>query len=350
MLKCKINLEVFKVIMKIAMLSPIAWRTPPLKYGPWEQVVSLLTEGLVVRGVDVTLFATADSHTRAKLHAVVPKPYEEDKTLDPKVWECLHIAEVFEAAGDFDLIHNHFDFLPLSFSGLVNTPVLTTIHGFSSPRILPVYKKYNRRTSYVSISNADRSPELDYIATVYHGIDLSNFTFRDKHGDYMLFFGRIHHDKGAAEAIEISRRAGLKLKMAGVIQDKVYFETKIQPHIDGDRVEYVGVAGPQLRDELLGHALVLIHPINFSEPFGLSVVEAGACGTPVIAFAKGSMPEIIQDGVNGFLVHDIAGAVRAARNLNKISRAECRRIIGERFSQDRMADDYIKVYKKILTV
>lgn len=334
--------------MKIAMLAPIAWRTPPLKYGPWERVVSLLTEGLIKKGIDVTLFATANSQTQAQLRAIVPRPYEEDETLDPKVWECLHIAEVFESAGDFDLIHNHFDFLPLSYSGLVDTPVLTTIHGFSSSKILPVYKKYNHRTNYVSISKADRSPELDYIATVYHGIDLAEFTFSKHHDGYMLFFGRIHHDKGAVEAIEIARRAGLKLKMAGVIQDQHYFNTMIQPHIDHDRVQYLGVAGPRLRDELLGKALVLIHPINFNEPFGLSVVEAGACGTPVIAFAKGSMPEIISNGVNGFLVHDITGAVGATRNLNKISRMNCRKIVEEKFSQNRMVDDYLKVYEQIL--
>ena len=180
--------------MKIAMLSPIAWRTPPLGYGPWERVVSLLTEGLAVKGIDVTLFATADSVTQAKLHAIVPRPYEEDQTLDPKVWECLHISELFDRAGDFDLIHNNFDFLPLTYSGLTDTPVLTTIHGFSSPKILPVYRKYNQKTYYVSISNADRSPELDYSATIYHGIDLENFTFQETPGDYLLFFGRIHHD------------------------------------------------------------------------------------------------------------------------------------------------------------
>ena len=215
--------------MKIAMLSPIAWRTPPLGYGPWERVVSLLTEGLAVRGIDVTLFATADSVTQAKLHAIVPRPYEEDKTLDPKVWECLHISELFEKAGDFDLIHNHFDFLPLTYSGLTDTPVLTTIHGFSSPNILPVYRKYNHKTSYVSISNANRSPELDYIATIYHGIDLENFTFQETPGDYLLFFGRIHHDKGTAEAIQIARQTGMKLILAGFIQDMDYYRSAVEP-------------------------------------------------------------------------------------------------------------------------
>lgn len=188
--------------MRIAMLSPIAWRTPPRHYGPRERVVSLLTEGLVRKGVEVTLFATADSQTSGTFHSVVPKPYEEDKALDPKVWECLHISELFEMADDFDLIHNHFDFLPLTYSGLTKTPILTTIHGFSSQRILPVYKKYDGKVYYVSISDADRSPELRYLATVYHGIDLESFTFDERGGDYLLFFGRIHPEKGTREAIE----------------------------------------------------------------------------------------------------------------------------------------------------
>lgn len=334
--------------MKIAILSSIAWRTPPRKYGPWERVVSLLTEGLVERGIDVTLFATADSKTRGKLHAVAPGPYEEDKNMNPKVWECLHISGLFEMSEYYDLIHNHFDFLPLTFSKLVNTPVLTTIHGFSSPKILPVYKKYNRNTYYVSISNADRSPELDYIATVYHGIDIESFTFRETPGEYLLFFGRIHHDKGTREAIEIARQAGMKLLIAGIIQDEAYYKSQVEPYIDNVRVQYAGVAGPELRNELLGSALALLHPINFNEPFGLSVVEAGACGTPVVAFNRGSMPEIIQNGVNGFLVDDIGSAVKAVRNIREISRQKCREIVEKKFTRERMVEDYIKVYQQVI--
>ncbi|MDD4237359.1 MAG: glycosyltransferase family 4 protein [Desulfotomaculaceae bacterium] len=334
--------------MKIAMLAPIAWRTPPRGYGPWERVVSLLTEGLAVRGIDVTLFATADSLTQAKLHACVPHPYEEDKTLDAKVWECLHISELFERAGDFDLIHNHFDFLPLTYSGLTDTPVLTTIHGFSSPKILPVYKKYNSRTHYVAISNADRSSELDYIATVYHGIDLENFTFRETPEDYLLFFGRIHHDKGAAEAVQIARQTGMKLILAGVIQDMDYYKAAVEPHLDGVMLDYVGVAGPELRDKLLGGARALLHPIHFKEPFGLSVVEAGACGTPVVAFNKGSMPELLENGVNGFLVDDVPAAAEAVRSLSLVSRLKCRQLVEERFSRERMVEDYLDVYHKII--
>ncbi len=334
--------------MRIAMLSPIAWRTPPRKYGPWERVVSLITEGLVGKGVDVTLFATADSVTEGKLHAVVPRPYEEDKSLDAKVMECLHISELFERAECFDLIHNHFDFLPLSYSRLTKTPVLTTIHGFSSPKILPVYKKYNNTAYYVSISNADRSPELDYIDTVYHGIDIENFTFQENPEDYLLFLGRIHHDKGANEAIQIARKAGKKLIMAGIIQDEVYFKEQVEPFLDGSQVKFLGSVSSGMRNELLKKALGFIHSINFNEPFGLSVVEANACGTPVVAFNKGSMPEIISDGENGFLVENVSSAVDAIGNLKDISRHRCRATVEERFSQDQMVENYLAVYRKII--
>jgi glycosyltransferase involved in cell wall biosynthesis len=334
--------------MRIAMLGPIAWRTPPRHYGPWERVASLLTEGLVESGVDVTLFATADSLTKGKLRAVCPRGYEEDRSLDPKVWECLHIAEVFESAGDFDLIHNNFDFLPLSYSGLVNTPVVTTIHGFSSPRILPVYRKYNERTFYVSISDADRSPELNYIATVYHGIDLENFTFRPEPGEYLLFFGRIHHDKGAREAIEIARRTNMKLILAGIIQDNAYYEQEVKPFLDNKKITYIGSVGPEERNKILGEAYALLHPINFNEPFGLSVVESMACGTPVIAFPRGSMPEIIEDGINGLLVSNLDEAASAVKKIDLLNRQQCRQIVEKRFSKERMVKDYMNVYQRIL--
>jgi len=334
--------------MKIGMLSPIAWRTPPRHYGPWENVVSLLTEALVKRGIDVTLFATGDSLTNARLQAICKKGYEEDRSIEPKVWECLHISEVFEHAGEFDLIHNNFDFLPLTYSGLTSTPVITTIHGFSSPKIYPVYQKYNDRAFYVSISKADRLDSLDYVANVYHGIDISQFTFQPRPDKYLLFFGRIHIDKGAGEAIEIAKKSGMKLIMAGIIQDSQYYEKNIRPFIDGSSVIYVGSAGPEKRDSLLGNAYALLHPINFDEPFGLSVVESMACGTPVIAFNRGSMPELINHGHNGFLVQTVDEAVAAVNDIPMIERSACRRVVEERFTADRMAEDYIDVYRRVL--
>jgi glycosyltransferase involved in cell wall biosynthesis len=334
--------------MRLAILSPIAWRTPPRHYGPWESVVSVLTEGLVRRGVDVTLYATADSITSARLRAVCPRGYEEDPSLDAKVWECLHISELFEHGDEFDLIHNHFDFLPLTYSAMTRTPVLTTIHGFSSPRILPVYKKYNGRVYYVAISQADRHPELDYIAVIHHGIDLGQFEFQPQPGDYLLYFSRIHPDKGAREAIEISRRAGRRLILAGIVQDRDYFEREVQPHVDGDRIRYVGSAGPEERRRLLGGALALLHPIRFHEPFGLSVVEAMACGTPVVAFRRGSMPEIVRDGETGFLCESVEEAVERLCAVAALDRRACRRWVEARFTADRMVDDYLAVYRRIL--
>lgn len=333
--------------MRIAMLSPVAWRTPPRDYGPWEQVVSLLTEGLVRRGIDVTLFATADSLTTATLHAVVTRGYEEDHELNAKVEECLHIAEVFEHADEFDLIHNHFDFLPLAWSRLTTTPVVTTIHGFSSARILPVYRKYNGQCHYVSISKADRSPHLDYIANAYHGIDLSQFTYREKPSDYLLFFGRIHRDKGASEAIQIAQLAGRRLVLAGIIQDQEYFREKVEPFLD-DNVAYVGSVGPSKRDKLLGGAYALLHPISFAEPFGLSVVEAMACGTPVIAFNKGSMPEVVADRQTGFLVNSVEEAVAAVARVPELERSACRKRVEDHFSVDRMVDRYLDIYREVL--
>lgn len=259
--------------MHIAMLSPIAWRTPPRHYGPWESVASLLTEGLVSRGHDVTLFATADSQTIGTLHAVCPRGYEEDRSLIPKVWECLHISELFEHADSYDMIHNHFDFLPLTYTGLTTTPVVTTIHGFSSPGILPVYKKYNGKTFYVSISNADRSPDLDYIKTIHHGIDIQQFDFQPDPDDYLVFFGRIHEDKGTREALNIARACSKKLILAGIIQDQAYYDKYVASYIDNDKVVYIGSAGPAERNRLLGKACALLHPIQFNEPFGLSVIE-----------------------------------------------------------------------------
>ena len=335
--------------MKIAVLSPIAWRTPPRHYGPWEQIASNLTEGLVARGIEVTLFATADSLTAGVLEAVCPRGYEEDGSLDAKVWECLHIAHLMEQADRFDLIHNHFDFLPLSYSRLIKPPMLTTIHGFSSPAILPVFERYDETVQYVSISNADRSPRLRYIATVYHGVRVEQFTFRAPPGNYLLFFGRIHPDKGTWEAIQIARRAGRRLLLSGIIQDRDYFEARIKPLIDGRQVEYLGPSGPAQRDRLLGEAFALLHPINFAEPFGLSVVESMLCGTPVVAFRRGSMPELIAPGTSGFLVDTIADAVEALQHVGAIDRRACRRWAEERFSAERMVEDYLKVYRRILS-
>ncbi len=329
------------------MLAPVSWRVPPRHYGPWEQFASLLTEGLVDRGIEVTLFATADSVTAARLASVVPRGYSEDPNVEPKVTECLHIAHAFERAAEFDVIHNSFDFLPLTYSGLVETPVLTTIHGFSSPRILPVYQRYNASTAYVGISDADRHPTLDYVATIHHGIDTDAFVLHPSPGGYLLFFGRIHPDKGTVEAIDVAERCRLPIVLAGIVQDQAYFDELVAPRIDGERVRFIGPVGPTERSSLLGGAHALLHLIGFEEPFGYSVVEAMACGTPTIAFRRGSMPELIADGTTGFLVDEIEGAVAAVGRSQDLDRAVIRAEAVARFGIGRMVEAYIAVYEQV---
>jgi glycosyltransferase involved in cell wall biosynthesis len=332
--------------MRIAMLGPIAWRTPPTHYGPWERVTSLLTEGLVRRGVDVTLFATADSLTTARLDAISPHGYAEDPAMDGRVWEALHVAHALESSGSFDLVHNNLDWLPLAFDAAWKAPLVTTIHGFSGAGILPAYAR--SRSAFVSISDSDRSPELEYIATVHHGIDMSEFRTVPARGDDLVAFGRIHPDKGTADAIEIAARAGRRLVLCGIIQDPAYFAERIEPHIDGDRVVYLGSVGPAERTEVLGSAAALLHPIAFDEPFGLSIIEAMACGTPVIAYRRGSMPEVIDDGVTGFLVSGIEEAVASIPRAVRLDPEAIRARARERFDAGRMVDDYLRVYRSVL--
>ncbi|WP_225206135.1 glycosyltransferase family 4 protein [Novosphingobium huizhouense] len=333
--------------MRIAMLAPIAWRTPPRHYGPWELVTSQLTEALVARGIDVTLFATLDSATGGTLDGVVPAPYEEDPAIDAKVWEYRHLSHCFAKAGQFDLIHNQLDFPAHAFAPLVETPMVTTIHGFSSERILPMYKPFEDRVNYVAISAADRHPALRYAATIHHGIPVETFAFDAQGADRLLYFGRIHPDKGAAHAIAAARAVGLPLEMYGIVQDRGYHEREVLPALD-DAIRFHGAVGGAARVRALGQARALLHLIDFDEPFGLSVVEAMACGTPVIATRRGSMPELIEHGVNGFLVDHPDEAAEAIARIGEIDRAACRAVAVERFSVARMAAEYEALYRRIL--
>ncbi|MGZ8688735.1 MAG: glycosyltransferase family 4 protein [Gaiellaceae bacterium] len=334
--------------LRVAVLAPVSWRVPPRHYGPWEQFASLLTEGLVAEGAAVTLFASADSVTSGRLASVVARGYSEDPDVEPKVAECLHIAHAFERADEFDIIHNGFDFLPLTYSGLVDTPVLTTIHGFSSPRILPVYQRYDATTAYVAISDADRHPSLDYVATIHHGIDTSAFSLHPSPGGYLLFFGRIHPDKGTAEAIDVAAGTGMPLVIAGIVQDQRYFDERVAPRVDGKQVSFLGAVGTNERSELLGGAHALLHLIGFDEPFGYSVVEAMACGTPVIAFRRGSMGELIEEGRSGFLVSDAEGAIAAVDRVPSLDRAAIRARAVARFGVARMVAAYLDAYALVL--
>ncbi|GAA4245896.1 glycosyltransferase family 4 protein [Dactylosporangium darangshiense] len=332
--------------MKVALLGPIAWRTPPRAYGPWEQVVSLLAEGLVARGVDVTLFASLDSITSARLGGVVERPYNEDSSYDGRVWEAIHIAHCYERSGEFDLVHNHLDWLPLAMSGFCRTRLLTTVHGFCSPSILPAYQR--ARSSYVSISDADRGQGLDYAATIYHGIDVRQFPFRAEPGESLVAFGRIHPDKGTAEAIRIARATGRRLLICGPVHDERYHAEEVMPRVDGDQIVYAGNVGPAERADILGSAAALLHPIGFAEPFGLSVVEAMACGTPVVAYPLGSMPEVVDEGVTGYLATGVAEAAGVLDDALKLDRTRVRARALERFSAERMVDDYLQLYRRMV--
>lgn len=341
------TLDELRKTKRIAVLSPVAWRTPPRQYGAWETVASNITEGLVDRGWDVTLFATADSITTAKLHAVIERGYEEDPSQEAKVVECLQISEVMEHADQFDLIHNNYDFLPLTYSRLIQTPMLTTIHGFSSDRIRRVYHKYKHDSYYVSISDSDRDPDLPYLATVYNGIDLSNLTFRETGGDKLVFLGRIHPDKGTHLACQAAKKANRELLIAGIIQDERYFNEQVKPYIDGRQITYIGPVGPQERDALFAQACAVLHLNQLPERFGLVMAEAMAAGVPVIAYDRGSCREVVADGRTGFLVTTVDEAVKAIQKIDTIDRVACRKRVEECFSIPTMVAAYEKVYVNI---
>jgi glycosyltransferase involved in cell wall biosynthesis len=328
---------------RVAILSPVAWRTPPRQYGAWETVAGNIAEGLVSRGWDITLFATRDSVTKARLHAVIDRGYEEDPSVDPKVAEYLHISEAFEHAADFDLIHSHYDFMDLTYSRLVDTPVLTTIHGFSSPKIMPVYHKY-RAGYFVSISNSDRAPELNYLGTVYNGIDLSLYPFQETAGEELIFLGRIHPDKGVHLAIAVARMTGLPLLIAGIIQDKEYFKKQVEPYLDDREIRYIGPVDVAGKNQLFSRARALLHLNTIPERFGLVLAEANAAGVPVIAMDLGSCREVIEEGKTGFLVNGVNEAVEALKRVQTIERSACRQRVRNCFSIDTMVEAYEQIY------
>ncbi len=332
---------------RIGILSPVAWRTPPRAYGAWETVAGNITEGLVARGwKNVTLFATKESITKARLVGWVDKGYEEDKTQIPLVSTVLHISKVMEMADEFDLIHNNFDYIPLGFHHLIKPPMLTTIHGFSSPDILRMYREH-KDTNYVSISDSDRDSELPYLATVYNGIDLSNLTFREKAGDKLVCYGRIHPDKGYHLAVEVAQKSGMELILAGIIQDQEYFNEQVMPFVDDKLIHFIGPVNPQQRDELLKDAYAVLHLNTIPERFGLVMAESMAAGVPVIAMDLGSCREVIADGKTGYLVNNVDEAVKAIERIDKIKRADCRKHVEDNFTIDKMVEGYEKVYQRI---
>ena len=309
-------------------------------------MASNVTEGLVARGWDVTLFASGDSVTRAHLVAALDRGYEEDPTIDSKVAEYLHISGAFELAAEFDLIHSHYDFMPLSYTRLIKTPVLTTIHGFSSPKIMPIYQKY-RNGYFVSVSNSDRATGLNYLATVYNGIDLSLYPLQERGGNDLIFLGRIHPDKGVHLAIEVARLSGMHLIIAGIIQDQAYFREQVQPHLDDQNIVYIGPVDVAGKNALFARARALLHLNTIPERFGLVLVEANAAGVPVIAMDLGSCREVIEDGQTGFLVANVNEAVQAIGRISEIDRPACRSRVQQRFSIETMVQGYERVYSTI---
>jgi glycosyltransferase involved in cell wall biosynthesis len=332
--------------LRLAVLAPISWPSPPAGYGPWEQIAFNTAEGMRDRGADVTLFATGNSRFDGRLSSVIPVGLNEDPALPADLYTALHIGELFRRANEFDLIHNHFDWKPLTYALATQTPpLITTIHGFSSPLVLGAYYACAHRSFFCSISDADRDPGLSYVTTAYNGVDLSQFTFRDRPGEYLVFLGRFHPEKGTDLAIEIARRAGVRLKMAAIHHDEEYFKSDVLPHIDGDRVQYLGPVERDARDELLGNALALVHMTTRPERFGLTMVEAMACGTPVLGARMGSIPEVIIDGVTGFLCGDVGEAVARVPDLTLLDRHACRARVESEFTIQRMTDRYLNAYE-----
>lgn len=338
--------------MRIGILGPVSWRIPPRHYGGWELVTYNLVEGLVARGHQVTLFATADSETSARLVSVCPRPLSEDPSLPARMYESLHAALAFEYAGEFDLIHNHLGCYPVCHSRLIPVPLVTTLHGSAAEdHSRLIYSRY-RDCPYVSITDAERllAPELNYVATVYNGIDVSAFDFNPTPGDYLLVLGRMSPDKGIHAAIAVAQRCGRRLILAGIVppENEEYFETQVRPHLKKGFIDFVGPADHARKNKLLREAYAFLHPITYHEAFGLTMVESMACGTPVIAVPMGSVPELVVNGETGFWADDVEEICQLLPKVAQLDRARCRQWVEERFGIDQMVDRYVEVYEKVL--
>jgi glycosyltransferase involved in cell wall biosynthesis len=339
--------------LRIAQIAPLYESVPPRNYGGTERVVSHLTERLVELGHDVTLFASGDSRTSATLISPCPRSLRTDpRCVDAVAHHMIQLDQVVELADDFDIIHFHSDYFHLPLSKNLNLPSVTTLHGrLDIPDLFSLYRRY-AAAPLVSISYAQRKPlpRAGWIGNVYHGYPLDLYKPRTQQGSYLAFLGRISPEKGPDRAIEIAIRAGMDLKIAAKIDrvDREYFEQKVKPLLKHPHIEFIGEINDREKSDFLGNAYAYLFPIDWPEPFGLSMIEAMACGTPTIAFRRGSVPELMCDGVTGFVVDDLEGALACIPRIPEVSRAACRACFEKRFTVDRMAAGYIDLYKRRL--
>ncbi|PZO38189.1 MAG: glycosyl transferase [Pseudanabaena frigida] len=340
--------------MRIAQVAPLWEQVPPPAYGGTELVVSLLTEELVKRGHDVTLFASGDSTTSAKLESVHPRALRLDTSVkDPNIYDMLNISRVYENAERFDIIHSHVGCVALPYTNLVKTPTVHTLHGIFTSDNEKLFT-HVRKQPFVSISNSQRDTSLglNYVSTIYNGIAPNTYNFypQPEHPPYLAFLGRMSPEKGAHLAIEIAKRSGWHLKMAGKIDavDLEYFKNQVQPHIDGKQIEFLGEANHQQKNILMGGAVATLFPITWREPFGLVMIESMVTGTPVVAMSLGSAPEVIAHGVSGFLCHNVNECIDAIALAAQLDRYACREHVLINFTAKRMADGYEAVYQKLL--
>jgi len=338
--------------LKIAQVAPLYESVPPKYYGGTERVVSYLTEALVSLGHDVTLYASGDSVTSAKLRPVCRNALRLDAScIDDHADHVLLVEKLLQESSDFDIVHSHIDYAAFPVLRRMETPHLTTLHGrLDIPNLQNLYREFDDEP-LISISNRQRVPLswANWQATVYHGVPEKLYRLNEKPASYLAFLGRISPEKRVEDAIEVARRAGIPLKIAAKVDraDREYFETVIKPLLH-DGVEFIGEIGELEKNEFLGNALALLFMIDWPEPFGLAMIEALACGTPVIARCRGSVPEVIEHGVTGFIIENLDEAERAIRQLDRLSRKHCRRMFEERFSAIRMAANYLAVYKRLI--
>ena len=339
--------------MRIAQVAPLFESVPPKHYGGTERIVSYLTEELVRQGHEVMLFASGDSETRASLVAACRRSLRLDKhCVDQLSHQVLMLEHVFQRAAQFDIVHFHIDYLHFPLSRRQQITHLTTLHGrLDIPDLIPLYKEF-RDMPVISISNVQREPLpwANWQATVYHGMPADMYRFRAEPGNYLAFVGRISPEKRVDRAIEIAKRVQMPLKVAAKVDrvDNDYFKTVIEPLLREPLVEFVGEIGDGEKEEFLGNAYALLFPIDWPEPFGLAMIEAMACGTPVIAYRSGAVPEVMEEGHTGFIVEGLEDAVEAVRRVPELSRRRCREVFDQRFTATRMAHDYVQVYERLI--